>query len=74
MSQLTLSVEMVVDIPNQPFTAKVTRVVNLLGQDITAAFTSYCVAQGLGLGSQAEIELATESFTQANKNNHAILP
>ena len=74
MSQLTLTVEMMVDIPNQPFTAKVTRVVNALGQDITNDFTNHCSAQGPGLSSQAEIESATESFTKAKQNNTAVLP
>lgn len=74
MSQLTLTVEMIVGIPNQPFTARVTRVVNSQSQDITAAFTSYCSAHGLGLSSQAEIESAAASFTNANQDNSAILP
>lgn len=74
MSQLTLTVDMVVDIPNKSFTAKLIRVVNAFGQDITTIFTKYCSAEGLNLSSQSEIEFATESFTQAHEKNTAILP
>ena len=64
LSQLVVTVEMVVDIPNRPFTAKVTRVVNSMGQDITATFQQHCKAEDLPLTSQSEIEAATESFTK----------
>ncbi|MEQ7895334.1 hypothetical protein [Xanthomonas arboricola] len=74
MSQLTLTVEMIVDIPSQPSTAKVIRVVNSLGQDITNDFTNHCSAQGLGISSQAEIESAIVSFTKVNQNNMEVLP
>lgn len=74
MSQLTLTVEMIVAVRNQPFTARVTRVVNSLGQDITEAFNCHCSAQNLSLSSQAEIESAAESFAKSFQSNSAVLP
>lgn len=74
MTQLTLTVEMIVEIPSKAFTAKVTRVVNSHNQDITANFTSYCTSKALPLTSQAEIEVASERFTNDFQNSGQVLP
>lgn len=74
MAQISLTVEMVADIPNQPFTAKVTRVVNSSGNDITRVFNNYCTKHGLPLTSQGEIEVATERFVKDYANTSTVLP
>lgn len=74
MAQITFKVEMVVDIPNMPFTAKLTQVVNSIGNDITLTFVNHCKQNGLGLSSQTEIEQATESFRITYGSNSSVLP
>jgi len=74
MAQLTLSIDMIVDIPNAKHSAKVTRVVNSFGNDITAVFNAHCAAQQLSLNSQSEIEVAINQFTAAHANNSSVLP
>jgi hypothetical protein len=74
MSNVTLSVDLVTDIPNQSFTAKLGSVRNSVGADLTELFVQFCQKENLSLTTSAEIESASLKFIEAYRDNSAVLP
>lgn len=74
MPQLTLTVEAIVGMSNNPVAAKLTRVTNSLGQNITSDFCQFCATVGIDLNSSSNIESAACQFVERFKDNSALLP
>lgn len=68
MAQLCLSIDCEVDIPNSKVTAKLKRVANSVGTDLTSDFLSFCNTHSLSLDTQQEIEAASFEYAKAPSN------
>jgi uncharacterized protein YbbK (DUF523 family) len=71
MAQVSLQVEMIVDIPNSSIAAVVQKVTDSIGNDRTADFRSFASSKKLPIATHSEIELAILEYV---KQNQASLP
>lgn len=60
--ELNFSINCILDIQNQSFSAKVTSVETPAGEDITTHFFNFCKAQSLPLSTEDEIRAAAYEY------------
>lgn len=71
MTQISLQVEMRVDIQNSSITAVIQKVTDSIGGDRTADFSNFASKHQLPISTQSEIEAAVLEYA---KRNQASLP
>lgn len=69
MATVTLSVDLVVDIPQAEVSTRVHKVCDSLGSDRTADFTAFCKARKLPLATQTDVERAVLEFARVNQSS-----
>lgn len=67
MTNVVLSVELIVDLPNTTVSATVRKISDSSGADRTKEFTDFALQNNLSLSTQVDIEKAVIEFAKARQ-------